>query len=605
MATSGIITKVLFDKVKIQLRWYAKQNLKDNTSYVTADLYFVDDGYSADTNVNYSITIEDTTHTKSYHILTSGGKTIKLGSLSKTLNHNNDGTRKFKLSGYVDFRSTNISGHWLYKEYLDETTFTLTQIDRFATGKLHDFTIGNTITLDITNPSSSNYLIAELFINGEYISDFQDGIKASGTYTMGLNSTQISKAYSVSPYSTSPKAEVKIYNYRDSARTEWIGTTVATAKAYIPSSIIPSIGNISISEANPKNDTGYYIMNISNLKLHLDSYNPGEGAKVQTYSHKGINWQIFNGSKKVWDKLGNDAIVPALNIHGDITIRCSFTDSRFRTVETTKSIHLLTYSQPSISNIKIARSTAFGSEKITGTYANIKGKIGGATVNGTNPLQIKIETKTSDSSTWTTKTSFSLTSLEWNVNYDLERTISSFDISSSYDIKITISDKFNNAIFIGSIVSAMVQIAFGKKNVGFGGFPDSESGNCAEFFNNVGLDGVIKPLEEKTLKAVLLANWTGNLYYQKDALGNAHVWGTIKPGTVSKWTTISKLGSEYGLTGVSRTVIPIYKTNDSDSRSGLNLAISSSGQLYVVDTTDLKSNDEIEINHSYHVDGGW
>ena len=607
MSRSGSISKKVETWTNIYINWSASQSISGNYSDVTATLYLKRDA-SMYADISYSMTLDKTSKGDSRRINTSNGGTYELLKITKRINHNSDGTQKFKLSGYVDFKGTNLSGSVLYKKYLQETTFTLTQIKRLATGKLYDFTIGDTITLEITNPSKSTYLIAELFINNQYISDFPSGMKETATYTMGLNSSQISKAYKASPYTDRAQAEVKIYSYKDSNRTEWIGTTKAIAKAGIPGSVHPNLGNLSITESNSKNDTGYYIKDVSRLKLYVDSYTPSEGAKIPSRNSytSGISWVIKQNNKEIWSGIGNNITAPALNVNGNINVGCNFYDSRRRHYFKSLNIDIKDYIRPSVSNVEISRANRNGVTSVTGIYARIEGKMGGATLNSSNPININVYTKPVNEGSWISKKTQTITSLERNKKYDISYLLSTFTLSAEYSVKIKASDKFNSTEWLGVIGTGNVLIAFGKTSVGFGGFPSSDLDAPLQVFGDAAIENRLKPLKGiKPLKGVLLNNWSGTLHYQKDGFGNAKVWGKIRPGNISKWTIISKFGGQYGLTGVSRTVIPIYKSNDSGSRSGLNLAISESGQLYIVDTSDLKTSDEININYSYHTNGGW
>lgn len=607
MARSGSITRKVERWTDIYISWQASQSISGNYSDVTANLILKRDA-SMYANISGSITLDGKTESNSKYISTSSGASYTIVSVSKRIYHNSDGSKSFSLSGYVDFRGTNLSGTVLYKENLGPKTFELTRIDRLASASLSNFTIGSPINLTVTNPSATTYLIAKLYIAGRYIANFAGGMKESGTYTLNLSSSQISNAYKATAYTDIASAEVKIFNYKNPERTEWIGTTSVTAKAYISASIQPSLGDLSISEANSKNNSIYLIQDVSRLKLDVSSVSPSEGAIIPSSNSytQGVSWIIKKDGKEIWKGVGKSITSPTLNVSGEINVGCNFYDSRKRRYFKSKNIILRPYTKPSVSNMVIERANMYGQANVTGIYISLEGKLQGSTVNGTNKINLKVLTKPIKSTTFEQKDTRMIDNLNVGENYRLSFVMGTYALSAEYHVKIEIYDNFYRSEWISVINNGRVLFAFSKTSIGIGGFPKQEESAPLQVFDDLAVTSKIKPIGgTRPIRAVLQNGWTGDLYYIKDGFGNAKLWGKIRPGSISKWTTISKLGWDYGLTGVPRTVIPIYKSSSATSRSGLNFAISEGGSLYIVDTTDLSSSDEIEINYSYHANGGW
>lgn len=135
MALSGTTTTGYFGNSHyyIQVRWTATQSTAGNYSTVIGELWFGSDSswdiYTG--NHTGTITIDGTTSTFSVDCDTSGGSWQKLGSYTKQVNHNSDGTKTFSISGTYDLSGITISN--AMGKATSSDSFTLNPIPRETT----------------------------------------------------------------------------------------------------------------------------------------------------------------------------------------------------------------------------------------------------------------------------------------------------------------------------------------------------------------------------------------------------------------------------------------------------------------------------------------
>lgn len=107
-------------------------NHKKNTSKVTATLYLVQDStydlYISTRSATITINGTKTTISNIPAIQNTGGVTTKLGSASKTITHNSDGTKKISIAGTFDMNAT-LSGTY-YGTMSTKKVLSLDELDR-------------------------------------------------------------------------------------------------------------------------------------------------------------------------------------------------------------------------------------------------------------------------------------------------------------------------------------------------------------------------------------------------------------------------------------------------------------------------------------------
>jgi len=160
MALAGTISVDVASNYKLSIEWTATQNTVGNSSTVTAKMYWEADSYgyvnSTDTK-DGAIIIDGSTMTFSGAGLADLNKGQKklIATKSKTITHNDDGTKSFSIDGYFDAEVT-LSNKSYGRINLDAKTFTLNSIPRKSSLSSNaSFTAGSDFTISISRSSSS------------------------------------------------------------------------------------------------------------------------------------------------------------------------------------------------------------------------------------------------------------------------------------------------------------------------------------------------------------------------------------------------------------------------------------------------------------------
>ena len=143
----------------IKTVWSATQNVANNTSTITCNHYLVCDNYYSIYIGNRSNTsvIDGSSYTFNSPSIScdgNGSQTFHLGTTSKTLSHNSDGSRSFSMSTTFYLKAT-LSG--VYKESVTASsgTITLNTIPRASSVTCSTVAIGSKPTISISSASSS------------------------------------------------------------------------------------------------------------------------------------------------------------------------------------------------------------------------------------------------------------------------------------------------------------------------------------------------------------------------------------------------------------------------------------------------------------------
>ncbi|UPI13336.1 hypothetical protein [Bacillus phage SBSphiJ7] len=217
MALSGTISTSVRTHWKLSVSWSATQSISNNTSTITAKMYWeAVDGYGAiysDVSKSGSIYIDGTWYNFSGAGLArlSPNQKKLIATKSKTVKHNADGTKSFSLGGWFD-PDVDLGGHQ-GKISLSNKTFTLNTIPRKSTmSSGGDFTAGSDRTISISRASSS-------FSHKLYID-----IKDSGGNWVNIKSINFSKSETSksTSFSTDEKKTIfRALNERTSAQIRY------------------------------------------------------------------------------------------------------------------------------------------------------------------------------------------------------------------------------------------------------------------------------------------------------------------------------------------------------------------------------------------------
>lgn len=271
-------------------------------------------------------------------------------------------------------------------------------------------------------------------------------ISVSGSsYTYTLPSTWFAQI----PNATSGTATVYLYTYVSGTL---IGTSSTTFTAYVKSTVVPSIGTITATKVEPK--WNLYLQGYSSVTIAVSGCAAGTGATIASYT---ITGQGLNYSENRTQATAS-ATSSVLTTSGSFTYTATIKDSRGRTAQKTVSITVTAYAAPSISSVTGVRCDSDGTvNQTTGTSIKARCVFAYSAV-GSNTLTSTLSYKKHTAGSYTT----AQTGISSGTYYVIAVNLA--EISSSYDVKLELTDSLGNSASYVAIVPPIVGISFGLKN---------------------------------------------------------------------------------------------------------------------------------------------
>lgn len=168
MSLNGTISKSVGSGYKLSIEWSATQSIANNTSTITAKLYWQSTSSAYYVNSSKSrtatITINGDTDTYSASAQLSGGQKKLLGTKVYTTGHSSDGTKICGIGGTFDISGISLSGTDYGTVSLSDTV-TLNTIPRSSTlSSSLDWRPPNAFPISINRASSNFTHTVELFV---------------------------------------------------------------------------------------------------------------------------------------------------------------------------------------------------------------------------------------------------------------------------------------------------------------------------------------------------------------------------------------------------------------------------------------------------------
>lgn len=419
------------------------QNITANTSTITAHVYLNGNGYTTSSSY-WSCVINGVTVTSNKNA-SIGGKTL-LGSRTWTVNHNSDGTCKTTIS-FSYSNGLSSSGTYTTRTGSGQATVTLNTIPRGSSLSLNrtSATIGSDAITITLNRASNNYTHKIQLYFGSYSALLAEGVGTSYTFTPNISlCSQI-------PNATSGTATIKVQTMNGST---WIAETSKTITLNVPSSVVPTIGSVTLTGNNLLGSV--YVAGKSTVTAKINSAAGAYGSTIKSYSLSGAGISSSSSS----------ATSETLSA-GTHTITGKVIDSRGRTATKSISITVYSYHAPSLS-IDFYRSNSDGTRNDNGTYARVDinqviQNIGNANVNA---KQYKIEWKRASSTSWTvTKDWTTITAYDSKWTHDLG---GGWDNAVTWDLRVSIKDSYNTVIATASIGTIACLLNIEQAGIGVG-----------------------------------------------------------------------------------------------------------------------------------------
>lgn len=496
----------------------------------------------------YKVVINGTTVHNAVHTPTvNSGATVWVASGTTTVSHNADGSKSISVS--ASFNNAD-RGTYLPTTGSCSGSLKLTTIPRATTPSIDKPSLDCGSAIKISGTSASSNFSHKVYVtwNG---TKTQIGTIASGTTTPSFSYTIPTDWEKNIPDSTSSIATFTLETISGSTS---VGSKTVNATIKVRSGVVPSIGTVSISDANSIcAGIGQYVQSQSKLKFSIAT-SGNQGSTITSVSTK-FNDQTYSGSTFTTQAIQNS---------GTLTYTITVTDSRGRTATKSGSINVVAYNPPSLTNVSAKRANSgYAVDESSGTYALLHFKVGFTSLSNKNVTSFYIQYRASGASSWTKVNS-------WANNYTLEQDYKAGNLFTSttttYEIAFGVKDKFMSDYSwqIVTVTPTYALINFGKygKSLTFFG----QDGNNANRLTVNG-DLAINSVKENASSTKMLVNGGNTVMYRdwnklvnsiKSAMypvGSVYItYNNVNPGTF--------LGGTWERFGQGRTLVGEGTGND-------------------------------------------
>lgn len=298
--------------------------------------------------------------------------------------------------------------------------------------------MGSSVTIT-TTATNSAYRHTLKYAFGNASGTIATGVAGSYSWTPSLDlARQI-------PSTTVGDGTIYCETYSGST---YLGTKSVSITLYVPSSVNPSAGTLSASINSDTSGTGKYVKGMCKARIALSGSSGAYGSTISSYSITGGGYNVESAS------LTTDILYTS----GTITFTAYVTDSRGRTSNSvTCSITVLDYTKPSVSSCKVYRCDSNGNAANAGTSFAIECTANYSSGISGNTLSISAKYKKSSDSSYGSTISCTNGSKKV-VNGNLST-------SSTYDVQITVSDKYNSVTLNYTLLTKSTLLSF-IKNAG-------------------------------------------------------------------------------------------------------------------------------------------
>lgn len=433
-------------------------NTANNTSLVTVKFHITRSNYGWQTSNSYSgnITIDGSSYSFSYSpnwAYASSGD-IVIATASKTVTHNNDGSKTCSVSG-----SWSTSGTYSCGTASASGSMTLTTIARATTPTLSFSSIDLGEAITINTPRASSSFTHELYFKIGTSAKTQIAADVTTSYTWENNLYLINWL----PNATSGTVTIYCQTYNGST---YIGEKSVTFTGKVPETITPSIDSFSVTEyvEEVATNIGKYVQGKS--RLDIKSSASGD------YNSTITSYKIYAQDETFTEA---NAITSVLKSSGLHTIKVVATDSRGRTASRGVTINVIEYFAPQAGGLWVERCDINGTLKDDGTYVKAYMNYEIAPIDNLNDKKAIIQYLNGEQ--WETVATF--TDSYSAVSREHVITNTTFNIDNTYKFKLVVEDSFSsddwNALPLPTSYTLMNYHKSGKA-IGFGKVATREEG---------------------------------------------------------------------------------------------------------------------------------
>ena len=433
---------------QVRILWTSTQSGNSWNGYTRTAYYYYSINGGSETSKSVSYTLPK-------------NSTVTIVDTTLTVAHNSDGSGTITVRTWMD---TDIS----YGVVEDSKTLTLTTIPRASTLSVSDGTLGTktTITADRKSSSFTHTLTWEC---GSY-----SGTLATKSSATSWPFTPELKLASVAPYGQKVYCTYTLSTYNGSTL---VGTDSKSVWFAIPSSVKPSC-TLSLSDSKGYASTyGGYIQGESQLSVTINA-TQAYSSPISRYSASanGVTYSTRTFTTSVLTKVGTN------------TISATVIDGRERPGSVSSNIKVLAYSRPKITNLKVRRCNANGTENDRGGYGKISFHCTITPLSNKNTRTCSLRYRQSGATTWTNAPAITLSAYDQDCNPPVIQ----MSDAHSYEVQINLTDKFGTTSAVTSISTGycLYHIPASGKGITFGGIAEGDGFNVkmdATFGENVNM----------------------------------------------------------------------------------------------------------------------
>ena len=463
MALSGSFSNYPTTYLGLYCEWSATQNVSNNTSSVTLNVYLKYYSLYVGARDNGKVSINGTSTTYSSPAISEGTNTWNtklLKTYTVSVPHNSDGTKSCALSASWSFNGT-YSGVSI-GTITASTTVTLDTIARASSiSSASNVTLGNACSVSWTPASSSfKYKVKFVLGNWNYTTDYINPNRTTSyTYTGYTIPVNVSAQL---PNATTGTMTAYLYTYNG---TTQIGSTASkTFTVTVPSSVVPTVSSVSVSLVNSNTTIdGWGIAVAGYTKVRVTA--SASGAQSSTIK----SFTISGGYSTTQDGTSLSYTGGVISTSGSKTFTVKAKDSRSResTGVISSAVTYYAYSKPSISSFTAARSSSNSQQVV------VKANWSYASVNSKNSATAKLYYKRSTATSWT-----NYGDITSSKNSNLTLSGVTFNDAYSYNFKVEVTDALGNKVqeeeFV-STVAVLMDFRAGGQGLGIGKIAESNS----------------------------------------------------------------------------------------------------------------------------------
>jgi len=300
MTLSGTISNTVSSNYTLSIEWSASQNDSNNSSTITAKMYWAADKYgyvNSSTVKDGAIVIDGTTYTFSGSGLAdlNPGQKKLIATKSKTVYHNNEGEKSISISGYFD-ADVRLSGTYYGRISIGSKSYDLDTIPRKSTlSSSVNFTAGGNFTLTVARSSSSFSHIAYIDVQNkdgswQYIKSVNFSTSETSK-SSDFDTTSYTRIFTALDGRASAPVRVNLNTYSGSTN---LGYNTKTGTVTAPQA---TIGEGTYGQAGDANKwyvdqlTGVSITRYNPTFTHTVEITAGTFKKTLTDITTGATWQ--------------------------------------------------------------------------------------------------------------------------------------------------------------------------------------------------------------------------------------------------------------------------------------------------------------------------